>query len=476
MRADTESKQRMASKPGLHVVMFPFFAFGHISPFVQLSNKLSSHGVRVSFFSAAGNVDRILSMLDATNLTTQIVPLSIPAVDGLPQGLESTADMPQSTSALLLVALDLMKPQIDTLLLELNPDFVFFDFAQQWLPAMAAEQGIKTIFYSVFTAISTAFLTVPSRVVDWKKGVTVEELKAPPSGFPKTAITGVRTFEAQDFMFLFNNFHTGTTGFHRVIRALQSCTAILVKACTEMEAPYIDYVKSQFDKPILLAGPVVPEPRPGELEERWAKWLDQFPSRSVIYCSFGSETFLTDDQIKELTLGLELTGLPFFLVLNFPADSSKALKMALPEGFLERVNGKGIAHTGWVQQQQILAHSSVGCYLCHAGFSSVIEALVNDCQLVMLPQKGDQYMNSKLVSLDLKAGVEINRRDEDGHFGRHDVYKAVQSVMVDVDSEPGKLMTANQKKWKEFLLNNNIQNQFTADLVREMKAMASENI
>ncbi|CAI9774435.1 unnamed protein product [Fraxinus pennsylvanica] len=227
----------------------------------------------------------------------------------------------------------------------------------------------------------------------------------------------------------------------------------------------------KFKKPVLLVGPVVPEPPTDHLEEKWAKWLDKFEANSVIYCSFGSETFLTDDQINELALGLELTGLPFFMVLNFPAnvDVSAVLKRTLPRGFLERVEGKGIIHTGWVQQQQILAHKSVGYYLCHAGFSSVIEAIVNDCQLVMLPQKGDQSLNSKLVHGDLKAGVEVNRSDEDGFFGREDIKSAVETL---VDKEPGKSIRANQKKWKEFLLNKDIQNNFIKTLVEEMEAIA----
>lgn len=241
-----------------------------------------------------------------------------------------------------------------------------------------------------------------------------------------------------------------------------------------MEKPYVNYVKSQFDnKPILLAGPLVPEPPSGELDRRWADWLDQFPSKSVIYCSFGSEASLKPDQIIELALGLELTGLPFFLLLNFPAsiDRTGEINRALPKGFLERVKGKGVVHSGWVQQQHILAHDSVGCHVGHAGFSSLIEALVNDCQVVMLPIFGDQITNSKLVSLDLKVGVEVNREDEDGHFAKEDICKAVKTVMVNVECEPGKSIRANQKKWREFLVNNEIQSEFITKLVKKLKDM-----
>nr|BAC10994.1 rhamnosyl transferase [Nierembergia sp. NB17] len=460
----------MENEKVLHVVMFPFFAFGHISPFAQLANKLSSHGVKVSFFTASGNASRLRSMLNSAPTTTHIdiVPLTLPHVEGLPPGSESTAELTPVTAELLKVALDLMQPQIKTLLSHLKPHFVLFDFAQEWLPKMADELGIKTVFYSVFVALSTAFLTCPARVTEPKKYPTLEDMKKPPLGFPHTSITSVKTFEAQDFLYIFKSFNNRPTVYDRVLSGLKGCSAILAKTCSQMEGPYIEYVKSQFKKPVLLVGPVVPDPPSGKLEEKWDAWLNKFEAGTVIYCSFGSETFLKDDQIKELALGLEQTGLPFFLVLNFPAnvDASAELNRGLPEGFRERVKEKGVIHSGWVQQQHILAHTSVGCYVCHAGFSSVIEAFMNDCQVVMLPQKGDQLLNAKLVSGDMKAGVEVNRRDEDGYFSKDDIEEAVEKVMVE------KVIRENQKKWKEFLLNKDTHSKFVEDLVHDMMAMA----
>lgn len=148
----------------LHVVMFPWFAFGHISPFVQLSNKLSAHDVRISFFSAHGNIPRISSLLDTSPTHVQIIPLQIPHVEGLPIGLQSTADMTLSMSEVLKTALDQMQPQIKSLLVDLKPHFVLHDFAQHWLPSIADELGIKSIFFSVFSALALAWCTVPARL------------------------------------------------------------------------------------------------------------------------------------------------------------------------------------------------------------------------------------------------------------------------------------------------------------------------
>jgi hypothetical protein len=397
-------------------------------------------------------------MLNTTS-ATQIIPVTLPAVDGLPPGIENTADATPEQAEILKVALDLTQPQVKTLLSELKPDFVVFDFAQGWIPELAEELGIKSIYFRVLSAIFTASASVPARLPGCES--SDQSTKAFPT----------------HLKYNFASINGTPSGYQRSIIGLKNSSAILLKSCNELEKPYIDYIRSQYsNKPILLAGPVVPEPRSGTLDSKWSNWLDRFPKKSVIYCAFGNDLFFKTEQIRELALGLELTGLPFFLVINFPADvdSSVELEKALPENFVSRVKGRGVVHSGWMQQQHILAHDSVGCFLCHAGLSSVTEALVNDCQVAMLPIKGDQYVNAKLIGLELKAGVQVNRRDADGYFGKEDIYEAIKTVMVDVESEPGRTIRSNQKKWSEFMRNDEIHKGYIKNLVKELKAMARD--
>ena len=70
--------------------------------------------------------------------------------------------------------------------------------------------------------------------------------------------------------------------------------------------------------------------------------------------------------------------MPFLAVLNPPAES-ESIEAAFPEGFKERVEGRGIIYGGWVQPQLILEHPFVGCFITHCGSGSLIEALVNGC-------------------------------------------------------------------------------------------------
>ncbi|KAE9619218.1 hypothetical protein Lal_00047331 [Lupinus albus] len=453
----------------VHVVMFPFLAFGHISPFVQLSNKLYTHGIHITFLSALSNIPRIKSTFNL-NPAIEIVPLHFP--NGI---ITNTADIPPHFAANLIHALDLTQTQVKYILLELKPHFVIFDFAQNWLPKLASELGIKSVHFSVYSAISDSYITVPSRLNGIEgRSIIFEDLIKKPLGYIPNSNLSLKTFEAKDFMFLFKRFGENITGYERVLQSLSECSFILFKSCKEIEGVYLDYIENQFGKQVLLTGALVPEPSIEVLEEKWCKWLDNFKPKSVILCSFGSETFLNDDQIKELAIGLELTGLPFILVLNFPSNTNAKgeLERILSKDFLERVKNRGIVHTGWLQQQLILKHISVGCYICHAGFSSVIEAMVNDCQLVLLPLKGDQFFNSKLIANDLEAGIEVNRNDENGYFGKEELLKAVNTIMVEVDKEPGKHIRQNHMKWKEFLLNKETQDKFITDLVLQLKSLA----
>ncbi|CAK9316192.1 unnamed protein product [Citrullus colocynthis] len=163
--------------------------------------------------------------------------------------------------------------------------------------------------------------------------------------------------------------------FDRHSTVLNECNAIAFKSCREIEGPFIDYLEAEFRKPLLPAGVVDLQPLTTTLEERWGKWLSEFNSGSVIYCEFGSECTLTRNQFQELLLGLELTNLPFFAALK-PPHGIDTVGAALLEGFEQRIQGRGVVYGGCVQQQQILEHPSIGCFITQCGSGSLSEALV----------------------------------------------------------------------------------------------------
>ncbi|KAF0897453.1 hypothetical protein E2562_037352 [Oryza meyeriana var. granulata] len=453
----------------LHVLMFPFLAFGHISPFAQLARKIVGvGGVRVTFLSATANVSRVQAMLGGAPAAAMVVAaLDLPRVPGLPEGAESTAEVSADGAELLKIAVDGTRLQVEALLARLRPDIVLFDFATPWVADVARPLGVKAALFSVFAAVSSAYIMAPARRLHGACP-TVDDLASAPAGFPPSSpLATVPAYQAADFSYVFKSFHGMPCVYDRVAACNKASDSLVLKTCAEMEGPYIDYMVAQHGKPVLVTGPIVPEPPQGELKERWATWLSSFPDNSVIFASFGSETFLSPAAATELLLGLEATNLPFLAVLNFPkgADAEAELKKCTPPGFDERVKGRGLVHTGWVQQQHILRHRSVGCFVNHSGLSSVVEGLIAGCRLVLLPFKGDQYLNATLFARELRVGAEVARRADDGWFGREDVRDAVAAAVAGGgDGE-------ETKKWREFLMDGAVQGRFAREFVAGLRRL-----
>ncbi|KAI9093175.1 hypothetical protein K1719_027189 [Acacia pycnantha] len=437
----------------LHIAMFPWFAMGHLTPFLHLSNKLARRGHRISFIIPT----KTQSKLEQFNLYPHLItffPITVPRCDGLPHDAETTSDVPPSLIPLIMTAMDRTKNHIQQLLLQLKPHIVFFDFVF-WLPNLARKLGIKSLVYWVVNPATVAYTFSPERMLQGSN-LTEADFMKPPSGYPSSSIK-LHSHEAKYLSRLRTlEFGSGVLFHDRVFNGLIQSDAVAFKGTTEIEGPFVDYLGNHYGKPALLSGPVIPEPPACVLEEKWAQLLGQFKDDSLIYCAFGSECILEINQFQELLLGLETTGLPFLAVLK-PPSGFESVEAALPEGFKERVKERGIVYGGWVQQQVMLAHSSVGCFITHCGAGSITEGLVSKCRLVFLPRLGaDHIINSRMMSSSLKVGVEVERGEEDGLFTRETVCKAVKSLMDD-ESEVGKEIRENHAKVRSYLLSNDLE-------------------
>jgi len=296
--------------------MHPWFDVGHITNFLQLATKLAEKGHKISFFLPPKTQPKVASLNHHPHLIT-FVPVLVPCVDGLPDGAETTHDVPVLDRPLLMAAMDLTRDTIDSHLARLRPDVVFFDFAD-WLPGLARKHRAKSVrFASTFLFIAAYFLAEPRNVPD---GCTPKEedlMQAPP-GFPAQGV-GLAAHEARPVVKAFEmEFGGGMTLLERLTVAYKECDASAYKTCREMEGPFVEFVAKHSNKPLLLAGPVLPSHSDSRLDKEIEKWLQGFGHGSVIYCALGSEWVLQEDQFQELVLGLELTGI--FGTLDYPTD------------------------------------------------------------------------------------------------------------------------------------------------------------
>lgn len=364
--------------------------------------------------------------------------------------------------------MDRTQPTIESLLQDIRPHFVFYDF-QHWLPSVARPLGIKAIHFATLSPATIGYSCIRENKIN-----DAHELTKPPSGYPSSTVK-FRYHEARGTFFVMKKKEIGSemSLLRRIFVSVSESDAVAFKTCREMEGSYCDFLEKEINRPVILAGPVIPVPPSNSLEEKWENWLNGFKPKTVIFCAFGSECVLKNDQFQQLLLGLELTGLPFLVALKPPAGA-ETVEEALPEGFKERTQGRGVVHGGWVQQQLILAHPNVGCFVSHCGSGSITEGLVSECQMVLLPHIGDQVINARVMGSDLKVGVEVEKGDEDGLFTQETVCRAVRLVM-DEDSEIGKEVRANHTKWREFLLREGLETAYIDDFVQKLRSLIKDN-
>ncbi|XP_059295771.1 zeatin O-glucosyltransferase-like [Lycium ferocissimum] len=191
------------------------------------------------------------------------------------------------------------------------------------------------------------------------------------------------------------------------------------------EGPFLDYLsKEQINKgkKQWALGPFNPVSISGSIQPRHKSltWLDKQGPKSVIFVSFGTTTSFSDEQIKEIAIGLEQSQQKFIWVLRdadkenvFSKDFTK--KIELPKGFEERVKENGLVVRDWAPQLEILAHTSTGGFLSHCGWNSCMESISMGVPLVAWPMHSDQPRNTVLITKILKVGSVIKdwaRRDE----------------------------------------------------------------
>lgn len=427
------------AKTKLHFLMFPLLAQGHINPFLELSKALATHGHKVSFVSTPVNISRIRPFLRLQKWSGQIdlVALALPPTEGLTPGAECMADIPPEMCAALCNAMDGMEKPFESLLGELSPDYLIQDHHYYWTRTIAAEMHIPVIYFAVLSPVFCCYAFHPCKL--WNQEITAEELAAPPPGFPSSVIT-LRPYEARDLLVMYRARTRHVSPISRLGMCLEGCVATIVRSCFEGEDKYIRYLHDAIGLPVFSVGPLMPTVQSGadgSEESELLKWLDRQRAGSVVFVSFGSQVFLSRDQIHELALGLEASGFPFLWSLRFPEYLDgwpHDLLGFLPEGFESRTQDRGLVVQGWVPQVRILSHPAVSWYLSHGGWGSVMESLSFGIPLMFLPLQYDHGLNARLIAGELKAGIEIETGD-DGSFLREKISKTLAIAMSGAEGE-----------------------------------------
>ncbi|CAM0908378.1 unnamed protein product [Alopecurus aequalis] len=463
----------MEEAGGLDLVVFPWLAFGHMIPYLELSKRLAARGHAVAFVSTPRNLARLPPVPACLSPRLRFVPLQLPRVDGLPEGAESTADLPPGGNhELLKKAMDGLAAPFAQFLAAApkRPDWIIHDFCHHWVPPIADQHNVPCAAFLISFAAFQAFLG-PRWANAAHPRTSIEDFTVTPGWIPPPSTVAYRRRSEAEWMAgVFRTNESGVSDAQRQWGMLERCRLSIYRSCDEVEPGMFALLTDLLGKPAVPAGILLP-PAPvvdAAAADEVMRWLDEQPPKSVIYVALGSEAPVTLNNLHELALGLELAGVRFLWALRkpaglFDADAGAGCNV-LPDGFTNRMQGRGMVQMGWVPQVVVMAHAATGAFLTHCGWGSIVESFAFGLPLVMLPFVVCQPLVARAME-EKGIGVEVARDDTDGSFDKDGVTAAVLRVMV---GDQGKLLASNARKLQEVLVDQAAQERYMDDLVEHL--------
>ncbi|XP_030526542.1 UDP-glucosyltransferase 29-like [Rhodamnia argentea] len=402
----------------IRVLMLPWLAHGHIGPFLELAKMLSKRNVLVFLCSSPVNLSSIEISHEYCS-TIELVELHVPSLPGLPPQYHTTKGLPPHLMPKLKEAFDMAGPNLFDIIADCRPDLLIFDFLLPWVPKVARSHGIPTVSFLSMAAGASSYV--------------LQSIKRPGKEYPFKAIHLQDHWRAKLKNQVEQASENGMSDTERAVRSIDhSLGLIFLKTSRELEGKYIDYLSDLLGKKVVPVGPLVQDlvRKDGN---PIIEWLKQKERSSTIFVSFGTEYFLTEREREETAYGLELSNVNFIWVVKFPKEEHIKLEEALPKGFLGRVRDRGLVIQGWAPQAMILAHPSIGGFVSHCGWSSVMESMKFGVPIIAMPMHLDQPLNARVVE-DLGVGLEVSR-NESGELEREEIAKVIKGVVVEEGGE-----------------------------------------
>ncbi|CAO2822240.1 unnamed protein product [Amaranthus hypochondriacus] len=400
--------------PRVVVVMVALPIQGHLNQLLHFAHVLISYGIPVHFPGSSTHNRQAKLRLQgwsSENITKiHFHDFQLPPYESPPPNIDPSTPFPTHFLHLWEASTCLREP-ISNLLQELSRKFQRVIVIHDVLMAYVV-QDVKNITnaesyrFTQTCALSTFTYAFESMNEEDKSLVLIPNQDLLNFGIPSNE--GSVTQEIVEFannQFKYLDLDSGS--IHNTSRVIEGRFVELLEKIDSKTRPNAKHFALGPLNPINIVSKI------GENRHECLKWLDQQEGGSVIYVSFGSTTSLTDEQINELAIGLERSGEKFIWVLR-RADPNDVLGEAdrverpkLSEGYEDRVRGRGLIVRDWAPQLEILAHRSVGGFMSHSGWNSLLESISMGVPIAAWPMHSDQPRNAVLVTDVLRIGVLV---------------------------------------------------------------------
>ncbi|VVA18228.1 PREDICTED: scopoletin glucosyltransferase [Prunus dulcis] len=437
----------------LHIFFFPYMAQGHSIPLIDIAKLFASRGVKSTLITTPLNAPLLSKAIQSSKnlgFDIEILVIIFPTEEvGLPPGCEiasmtTTHEMKEK----FFKATFLLEPQIEQILDQHRPHCLVADSLFPWATYVAAKFGIpRLIFHGPGFFPLCAILGVKLYEPHWKVSSDSEVFTIPnlPVEIKMKRNQVPMVFEQNANLIL-----------SKLLKESRECEersyGIIVNTFYELEPAFADHYRKVLGRKAWHIGPVSlcnkaagyeTEIRGMEAsldEHECLNWLNTKKHNSVIYICFGSMTNFSDPQLLEIALGLEASGMEFIWVLR---REKKEKEEWLPEGFEQRMEGKGLIIRGWAPQVLILEHEAIGGFVSHCGWNSILEGVSSGVPMITWPVSAEQFYNEKLATEILRIGVAVGSQKwaslvdvkKEASVKRDAIEKAVARVMVGDEAE-----------------------------------------
>ncbi|XP_037414482.1 UDP-glycosyltransferase 87A1-like [Triticum dicoccoides] len=422
---------------GRHVVAVPYPGSGHINPMLAVCRLLvAADGALTVIVVVTEEWHALLA--SAPTLPDRVRFATIPN-DVIPPERSRGVDHAAFFEAVSNKMADAVAQLLDRLVLELEPrpEAILVDTYLTWGVAVGARRCIPVC--SLWTQPATFFLALyhldlwPSGDDDHEHD---EELSAKSMDQYVPCLSSVRMSDLMVFSRWKRHMKITAEAFVNVRKA----QCLLLTSFHELEPCAINTTAELLTFPIYPIGPahMPPDGNAGRIQdEEHHDWLDAQPEKSVMYVSFGSYASMPHSQFEEIAMGLLDAGVKFFWVARDKAPELRGM-----------CGDRGLA-VPWCDQQRVLCHRSVGGFLSHCGWNSVLEAVWAGVPVLAFPVAWDQLVNARMVGDEWKVGVDLReQRGEDGIVSRAAISDAARKLM-DSDSGVGQEMRKRAAQLRE---------------------------
>ncbi|KAM5557465.1 UDP-glycosyltransferase 88A1-like [Rosa sericea] len=433
------------------IVLYPSPPIGHLVSMVELGKLILTHhpslSIHIILATPPYRADDTAPYIASVSATTSsIIFLRLPTVS-LPPSITSGT---RNHETLTFEVLRLNNPHVHQALLSISNSFTVQAFIMDFFCGLglsvATDLNIPGYFYLTSGAgFLASFLYLPTIHKNTDKSLKdLDTLICIPGVPPVHSLDMPKPFlERNDKAyecFLENSTHS-TKSAGIIINTFESLEPRTIRALSDGLCLPVDITMP----PIYCIGPLIISQRGGGRADvpECLTWLDSQPSGSVVFLCFGSLGLFTKEQLEEIAVGLERSGQRFLWVVRNPPSHNQSVAIAgqvdpdldylLPDGFLDRTKDRGLVVKSWAPQVEVLNHDSVGGFVCHCGWNSILEAVCAGVPMLAWPLYAEQRLNRVVLVEEIKIALPVNE-SKSGFVSANEVENRVRELM---DSEEG---------------------------------------